>query len=144
VYGGVEAREAIGAVRFAIDHGVNLVDTSPYYGDTLSERRIGEALQAGYRERVVLATKAGRYATGPKQGFDYSYERILRSWEESAERLRTGYFDVYQLHDVEFVRTRRSSTRRGPPWWRCRTRAKWDISVSPDIPWDISGASPRP
>jgi L-galactose dehydrogenase len=104
VYGEVEAGAALEAVRHGIDLGMNFLDTSPYYGDTLSELRIGEALQGGYRERVVLATKAGRYAENVNNGFDYSYKRILRSWEESSRRLRTDHIDLFQLHDVEFVR----------------------------------------
>jgi L-galactose dehydrogenase len=103
-YGEIEAQHGLEAVRFAIDSGLNLLDTSPYYGDTLSERRLAQALQDGYRDRIVLATKAGRYKSGVSGGFDYTYDRILRSWEESSERLQTGYFDLYQLHDVEFVR----------------------------------------
>lgn len=103
-YGEIETDAAVEAVRYGIDLGLNFLDTSPYYGDTLSELRIGEALQGGYRESVVLATKAGRYAKDMKQGFDYGYDRILRSWEESSRRLRTDFIDLYQLHDVEFVR----------------------------------------
>jgi len=103
-YGEIETSQAVDAVRFAIDSGLNFVDTSPYYGRTLSETRLGEALQDGYRDRVYLATKAGRYDRAMETGFDYSYDRILKSWEESASRLQTDYFDLYQLHDTEFVR----------------------------------------
>ncbi|MGC2241760.1 MAG: aldo/keto reductase [Acidimicrobiia bacterium] len=101
-YGDIEADVGIEAVRYAIDNGINFIDTSPFYGDTLSERRLGEALQDGFRDRVILATKAGRYGSG-SGSFDYSHDRIMRSWEESSRRLGTDYFDLYQLHDVEFV-----------------------------------------
>lgn len=103
VYGEVDTGRAIEAVRFAIDSGLSLLDTAPYYGDTVAEQRLGEALQDGYRDRIVLATKAGRYGEAEESGFDYSYDRIMRSWEESAGRLKTSHFDLYQLHDVEFV-----------------------------------------
>ncbi len=93
---------AIEAVRYAIDNGINFIDTSPFYGDTLSERRLGEALQDGFRDRAILATKAGRYGSG-SGSFDYSHDRIMRSWEESSRHLGTDYIDLYQLHDVEFV-----------------------------------------
>lgn len=102
-YGDVDVDDAVSAVRFGIDQGMNLVDTSPFYGGTLSEKRLGEALGDGYRERVILATKAGRYAMDGESVFDFSHDRILKSWEESAERLQTGYVDLFQLHDVEFV-----------------------------------------
>ena len=102
-YGDVSDAQAIDTVRLAIERGVNLIDTSPFYGDTMSEHRLGTALADGYRESVILATKAGRYRDGRRSRFDYGYDGVMRSWEHSAERLRTGYFDLYQLHDVEFV-----------------------------------------
>jgi L-galactose dehydrogenase len=124
VYGNVEETEAIEAVRTAIDNGLNLVDTSPFYGDTLSERRLGDALQDGYRDRVFLATKAGRYGERVEGGFDYTYDGILRSWEESAERLRTAYFDVYQLHDVEFVREQQIFDQAWPAMVRLKEEGR--------------------
>jgi L-galactose dehydrogenase len=123
-YGEIEAGRGIDAVRLAIDRGLNYLDTSPFYGDTLSERRLGEALQDGYRERVVLATKAGRYGRSAAGGFDYSYDRILRSWEESAGRLQTEYVDLYQLHDVEFVRREQIQEQAWPAMARLKEEGK--------------------
>ena len=98
VYGRVDANEAIAAVHEAIDFGITLFDVSPYYGQTLAESRLGEAL-VGRRDKVVLATKCGRYGANE---FDFSAERITASCEESLTRLRTDYLDVLQAHDVEF------------------------------------------
>ncbi|QMV18351.1 hypothetical protein GOB94_06375 [Granulicella sp. 5B5] len=98
VYGHVDAGEAMAAVQEAIDSGITLFDVSPYYGRTLAESRLGEAL-VGRREKVVLATKCGRYGVDE---FDFSAERITASCEESLKRLRTDYLDVLQAHDVEF------------------------------------------
>jgi L-galactose dehydrogenase len=98
VYGQVDANEAISAVQEAIDCGITLFDVSPYYGRTLAESRLGEAL-VGRRDKVVLATKCGRYGVSE---FDFSAERITASCEESLKRLRTDYLDVLQAHDVEF------------------------------------------
>jgi aryl-alcohol dehydrogenase-like predicted oxidoreductase len=53
--------EAIEAVRHAIDLGINFVDTSAMYGRGHSERRVGLALEDGYREKVYLQTKAGTH-----------------------------------------------------------------------------------
>src|SRR5690606_18520685 len=75
---------------------------SPYYGRTLAEERLGRALE-GVRERVILATKAGRYGKDYPAGFDFSAARIARSVEESLARLRTDRIDVYQLHDIEYA-----------------------------------------
>lgn len=124
VYGPIETDAAIEAVRHAIDLGLNFVDTSPFYGNTLSERRIGEALADGYRDRIILATKAGRYANQANGGFDYRYDTILRSWEASAKRLQTDFIDLYQLHDVEFVSVGEVIDEAWPAMIRLREEGK--------------------
>lgn len=91
--------EGIQSVHYAIDHGVNFFDVSPFYGLTLAEERLGKALQ-GKRQDIILATKCGRYDL---QEFDFSKERILKSIDESLLRLKTDYVDLFQLHDIEFV-----------------------------------------
>jgi L-galactose dehydrogenase len=87
------------AVHCALDHGINFFDVSPYYGATVAESRLGSAL-AGYRDRVILATKCGRYGT---EQFDFSAKQIARGLEESLSRLGTDYVDLLQAHDVEFA-----------------------------------------
>ena len=98
IFGDIDAGEAIRAVHFAIESGINFFDSSPYYGTTLSETRLGEAL-AGRRERVILATKCGRYGF---DDFDFSAKRVIASIDESLQRLHTDYIDLFQIHDVEF------------------------------------------
>jgi L-galactose dehydrogenase len=98
VFGDIDAGEGIRAVHFAVDSGINFFDSSPYYGTTLAETRLGEAL-AGRRERVILATKCGRYGF---DDFDFSAERVIASMDESLRRLQTDYIDLFQVHDVEF------------------------------------------
>ena len=90
--------EGAAAVHLAVERGINYFDVSPYYGLTLAETRLGEAL-AGLRQHVILATKCGRY--GADQ-FDFSAARITASIDESLARLRTDYVDLLQAHDVEF------------------------------------------
>ncbi|MFT7584500.1 MAG: L-galactose dehydrogenase [Cellvibrionaceae bacterium] len=102
-YGEVSAAEGTRAVHHAIDAGVNFFDTSTYYGETLSENRLGEALK-GKREKVVLATKGGRFGLELETGFDFTYDNIIRMCEASLKRLQTDWLDVYQLHDIEFGR----------------------------------------
>jgi len=75
-----------------------LFDTSPYYGRTLSEERLGAAL-LGTRERVVLCTKLGRYG---KDLFDFSASRVMASIDESLRRLRTDHVDMLIAHDIEY------------------------------------------
>ncbi|MCU1293621.1 MAG: hypothetical protein JWP08_2471 [Bryobacterales bacterium] len=97
-YGTLDAAEGQRAVDKAIDSGVTYFDTAPYYGRTLSEERLGVALQ-GKRDRVVLSTKLGRY---DKASFDFSAARVQSSIDESLARLRTDYVDLLIAHDVEF------------------------------------------
>ena len=98
VFGNIDPNDAIRAVHLAVDRGINFFDSSPYYGITLAETRLGEAL-AGRRQRVILATKCGRYGFAD---FDFSAKRVIASMDESLRRLQTDYIDLFQVHDVEF------------------------------------------
>jgi L-galactose dehydrogenase len=98
VYGTTDPAEGKRAVHLAIDQGVNFFDVSPYYGLTLAEERLGQAL-LGKRQEILLATKCGRY--GAEQ-FDFTATRIAASIDESLSRFRTDYVDLLQAHDVEF------------------------------------------
>ena len=98
VFGDIDAGEGARAVHLAVDSGINFFDTSPYYGITLAETRLGAAL-AGRRERVILATKCGRYGMAE---FDFSAKRVIASIDESLRRLQTDYIDLFQVHDLEF------------------------------------------
>ena len=100
-YGGISDEEAIKTVHHAIDRGITLFDTSTYYGPYISEERLGKALK-GYRDKVVLATKGGRFGMALETGFDFSYNSIIEMCEASLKRLHTDYLDIYQLHDIEF------------------------------------------
>lgn len=99
VFDPVDESEAISTVHYALDHGVNFFDVSPFYGLTLAEERLGKALK-GRRNQVVLASKCGRYDL---TDFDFSRKRILQSIDESLQRLQTDHLDLFQLHDIEFV-----------------------------------------
>jgi len=86
------------AVHAAIASGINFFDVAPYYGRTLAEERLGQALE-GKRSQVILATKCGRYDIDQ---FDFSASRVFRSTEESLRRLKSDYVDLLHVHDVEF------------------------------------------
>ncbi len=82
--------DAVCIVREAIDHGINFLDNSWDYHNGESERRLGEALKDGYRERAFLMTKVdGR--TG---------DAARRQLDQSLERLQVDYLDLWQLHEV--------------------------------------------
>jgi len=98
VFDDCDEQEGTRSVHAAIDAGINFFDVAPFYGITLAEERLGEALK-GKRDKVILATKCGRYGL---RDFDFSYQRILDSADESLARLHTDYVDLMQLHDIEF------------------------------------------
>jgi aryl-alcohol dehydrogenase-like predicted oxidoreductase len=98
-FGPMKDSESIGAIETALDLGVNFIDTSDAYGAGYSETLLGNALK-GKRDKVVLATKGGNVMVGPNRGkriFEADY--ISRVMDESLQRLRTDYVDLYQLHN---------------------------------------------
>ncbi len=97
VFEAVEEAEAIAALHYGMDNGINYFDVAPFYGDTLAETRLGKALK-GRRRDIILATKCCRYI----DHFDFSYNRVIQGIDESLRRLQTDYVDVFQLHDIEF------------------------------------------
>ena len=97
-YGTIEPAEAERAVHYALDQGITFFDTAPYYGRTVSEERLGKALE-GRRQQALIATKCSRYDV---DDFDFSAKRVEESIDESLRRLRTDYVDLYQIHDIEF------------------------------------------
>jgi D-threo-aldose 1-dehydrogenase len=78
--------------------GIRYFDTAPFYGSGLSERRIGAFLGDRPRDSFVVSTKAGRVLD--PAGFDFSYDGIMRSFEQSRQRLGIGHIDVLLLHDI--------------------------------------------
>jgi L-galactose dehydrogenase len=98
VFDDCDESEGIRSVHCAIDLGINFFDVAPFYGITMAETRLGDALK-GKRNDILLATKCGRYGL---RDFDFSYQRILDSADESLKRLKTDYVDLMQLHDIEF------------------------------------------
>jgi len=98
VFDDCDESEGIRSVHCAIDLGINFFDVAPFYGITLAETRLGDAIK-GKRNDILLATKCGRYGL---RDFDFSYQRILDSADESLKRLKTDYVDLMQLHDIEF------------------------------------------
>ncbi|MBV9672676.1 MAG: aldo/keto reductase [Verrucomicrobia bacterium] len=102
VFRPVDSRECDETVRSALDNGVNFIDVSPAYGETLAELALGKALKGISRDKYYLATKIGAYSEA-KGDYDYSAERTERSLHESLRRLGVAYVDLLQCHDVEFA-----------------------------------------
>ncbi len=107
-------RETLAAAQNA---GFGHYDTAPFYGFGLSERRLGDALRS--RSDIVLSTKVGRLLkpvpgpvdeTVPRHGYatpmpfepvyDYSYDAVMKSYEDSLQRLGLGRIDILYIHDI--------------------------------------------
>jgi myo-inositol catabolism protein IolS len=98
---GTDDRELIALVHGSEELGVNLLDTAEAYGNGHGEAVVGEALQ-GRRHKWIVATKVR-----PNQGIDADTpdeaavrKRITEACEQSLQRLRTDYIDLYQLHAI--------------------------------------------
>src|SRR5438046_10248697 len=83
-YGNLDEAEGIRSLHVALDNGINFIDTSPYYGRTLSEKVLGKAFKEIPRDRYIIGTKCGRYDVS---SFDFAAERITRSVDESLQRI---------------------------------------------------------
>lgn len=92
--------EAMRSVRVALDCGINLIDTSPFYGRGMSEVLLGVALRGVPRESYTLCTKLGRYDL---THFDFSAKRVRESVDVSLHRMGTDHLDILLCHDIEFV-----------------------------------------
>ena len=115
-------------IKTSIDSGINYFDTAPWYGLGRSEHRIGNTLREIDRNKFILSTKVGRilkknkpvtkpnteYAFWKNQNdhygkslkfyikFDYSYDGILRSYEDSMQRIGFSKIDMLVVHDLDF------------------------------------------
>ncbi len=118
----LDEKTTISTVEQAYKCGVRLFDTSPHYGNGLSEARLGAGLRNIPRNDVIVSTKIGRvmdpmgkpiernkdaYSPGFAGGFphvprfDYSYDGTMRSIEQSLLRTGLGRFDIILIHDCD-------------------------------------------
>jgi D-threo-aldose 1-dehydrogenase len=114
----VDDRDADATLRTAWDAGIRYYDTSPWYGRGQSEHRFGRALYRRPCADYVLSTKVGRlfravhdaehFEHGYWRGgltfrhhFDYSYDGVMRSFEDSLQRLGVPRIDLLLIHDLD-------------------------------------------
>lgn len=105
VFHEINEQEAIAAVHTALDLGINYFDVAPAYGATKSETVLGKALRDIPRKSFFLSTKVGKNTAPGGYGadtFNYSYDAIMRSVDESSARIGVDYFDILHLHDIEY------------------------------------------
>ena len=117
----VSEEVALLTIEEALNSGINYVDTAPFYGYGLSEERIGRCLPK-LSKRPMISTKVGRLIRpGVREGtelfgdrqpfylanldkrfiFDFSYDGVLRSHEESLQRLGVDAVDILHIHDSD-------------------------------------------
>lgn len=105
------------AVKKALAEGISYFDTAPHYGAGLSERRLGLSLHETHGKPILLSTKVGRLlvpdATSQRKTadefvdaapfdrhYDYSYDGVMRSFEDSLQRLGLSQIDMLLMHDI--------------------------------------------
>ena len=109
--------DAFETIEAAWDAGIRFFDTAPQYGNGLSERRLGAFLAGKRRADFVIATKVGRLLRLPEREvgedayykgtpperpvFDFSYDGVMRSVDESLQRLRLDRVDILHIHDPD-------------------------------------------
>ncbi|OJH35322.1 aldo/keto reductase [Cystobacter ferrugineus] len=96
-WGSVTEDEALATVRAALDRGINFIDTADVYGDGRSEQLVARAVKAHGRERVYIATKAGR-RLNPHVAEGYDAPHLTGFVERSLRNLGTDRIDLLQLH----------------------------------------------
>lgn len=95
-WGQVSDEDALNALRTAIDHGINFIDTADVYGDGRSERLIAQVLKEK-GEQVYVATKAGR-RLDPHVAQGYNRQNLTAFIERSLKNLEVEALDLVQLH----------------------------------------------
>jgi D-threo-aldose 1-dehydrogenase len=113
----IEEDEARLLLQTAWDGGIRYFDTSPWYGKGQAEHRVGRAFYRQPRDEFVISTKIGRILRRPLKFpifrdewvgglefdcyFDYSYDGIMRSFEDSLQRLGINRVDTLLIHDLD-------------------------------------------
>lgn len=117
LYRKIEDSDAQATLDAAWDAGIRYFDTAPQYGLGRSEMRFCEALTRFDRDSLILSTKVGRilvecapqdvtpeaFVDVPQKRivFDFTYEGIMRSYEDSIARLKSEQIDILFLHDLD-------------------------------------------
>jgi L-galactose dehydrogenase len=102
---GLDENESHQVVESVIKSGINVIDSAAWYGFGLAEEILGRALKARNipRQAYYLQTKCSRFLPDVEEQFDFTYDRTIKSVEESLARMQVDYIDCVQVHDPEFA-----------------------------------------
>src|SRR5216110_541513 len=101
IYGNANDEESIRVIHYALDKGINFLDSADMYGWGHNEELLGKALR-GRREGVIVATKFGQVKTPDgKQDVDGRPQYVMRACETSLKRLGIETIDLYYQHRVD-------------------------------------------
>src|SRR5678816_2646626 len=99
IYGNADDEESIGVIHYALERGVNHLDSSDMYGWGHNETLLGRALKGGWREKALVVTKFGQVkGADGKQGVDGRPEYVMQACEASLKRLGVDVIDLYYQH----------------------------------------------
>jgi D-threo-aldose 1-dehydrogenase len=106
LYDALDEERSTAIVDAAWDAGVRYFDTAPHYGLGLAERRLGVALASRPRGQYVVSSKVGRLLEPDAHGsltrrWDFTADGVLRSIDESLERLQLDRIDIALIHDPQ-------------------------------------------
>lgn len=120
LYNRVDEADSRATLDAAWDEGVRYYDTAPWYGRGLSEHRLGGFLRTKPRAEFQITTKVGRTLQRPKNleafnrapwtgglnfevNFDYTYDGVMRSYEQALQRLALDTVDAVVIHDLDDI-----------------------------------------
>lgn len=117
LYTATSEQAALETMQTAWELGIRFFDTAPQYGNGMAEQRLGAFFREKPRDQFVLCTKVGRLlrlpdtqlgedayykGTPPERPvFDFSYDGVMRSVEDSLDRLGLDRIDVLHIHDPD-------------------------------------------
>ena len=102
IYGNANDEESIGVIHYALERGVNHLDSSDMYGWGHNETLLGRALKGGWRAKALVVTKFGQVkGADGKQGVDGRPEYVMQACEASLKRLGVDVIDLYYQHRVD-------------------------------------------
>jgi len=102
IYGNADDEESIGVIHYALERGINHLDSSDMYGWGHNETLLGRALKGGWRDKALVVTKFGQVkGADGKQGVDGRPEYVVQACEASLKRLGVDTIDLYYQHRVD-------------------------------------------